>query len=139
MLTPLIVLLFLVLVLSLIGRMARASRRRSFEEEQRRHEELQRSDGDSVDSISPFGLFPFGGILEEMMRGMETRSYELDPETGEWVEITSVPPAQPEREPEPAAEPQRKKRKSRTRSPGHLLDEPLRDARRDGNAERWER
>jgi AAA+ superfamily predicted ATPase len=114
-LTMLFLLLFLVLVMSLIGRMGRASRRRAEEVELRRREALARDPG-GPEAVSPFALFPFGGILDELMRGMETRSYRIDPETGEWVEMTSEPP--PERAPEPAAdgdEPRRKRRKSRTR------------------------
>jgi transitional endoplasmic reticulum ATPase len=116
MLTLLLLFLFLVLVMSVLGRMARAGRQRAYEEEQRQLEELQRNGGE--EAISPFSALPFGGILEEMMRGMETRSYRIDPETGEWVEMTSERPAEPEPEPEPApegSEPRRRKRKSRTR------------------------
>jgi transitional endoplasmic reticulum ATPase len=115
MLSLLLIVLFLVLVMVAVGRMSRASRRRAEEEEQRRLEE-SRQDGD-VETFSPFSTLPFGGILEELMRGMETRSYRIDPETGEWVEMTAEQPAEPAPEPEPAStdEPRRKRRKSRTR------------------------
>src|ERR687895_772196 len=103
MLTVLILILFAVVVVGLITRMARASRR-AREEEQRRLEELLRSDGG--DETSPSVPFPFGGMLDELMRGMETRSYGVDPETGEWVEITRERPAAPE----PRAQPPRAKR-----------------------------
>ena len=95
-----LVLLFIVvlIVVSLVSRMARASRRHAREAEQRRLAELQQSGGEPV---SPFSMFPFGGILDEMMRGMETRSYTIDPETGEWVEMTEEQP--PASEPEPVA------------------------------------
>ena len=114
MLSLLLLFLFLVLVLSMIGRLARTSRRRAHEEEQRRLEELRGNDGEAV--ISPFSGLPFGGILEEMMRGMETRSYRIDPETGEWIDMTDERP--PEREPEQESiddDSRRRKRKSRTR------------------------
>jgi len=113
MLSLLLLLLFLVFVLSMIGRLARASRRRAYEEEQRRLEELRRTGGEEV--VSPFSVLPFGGILEEMMRGMETRSYRIDPETGEWVDMTGErpPEPEPEREEESADGSRRKKRKSR--------------------------
>ena len=115
MLSLLLLFLFLVFVLSLIGRLARASRRRAYEEEQRRLEELRRTPGEEV--VSPFSGLPFGGILEEMMRGMETRSYRIDPETGEWIDMTDErpPEPEPEREQVSADDPRRKKRKSRTR------------------------
>ena len=94
MLSLFLLVLFLVLVLSMVGRMSRARRRRADDEEQRRLEESQRNGGEEL--ISPFAGFPFGGILEEMIRGMETRSYRIDPETGEWVDMTGE-----ERPPEP--------------------------------------
>ncbi len=118
MLSLLLLFLFLVLVLSMLGRLARASRRRAYEEEQRRLEESRGAGGDEV--VSPFSGLPFGGILEEMMRGMETRSYRIDPETGEWIDVTDERPPEPEPAPEreqASADDgsQRRKRKSRTR------------------------
>jgi transitional endoplasmic reticulum ATPase len=115
MLSLLLIVLFLVLVMVVVGRMGRASRRHAEEEERRRLEESQQ--GGDVEVLSPFSTLPFGGILEELMRGMETRSYRIDPKTGEWVEITAEQPAQVGPEPEPTAadETRRKKRKSRTR------------------------
>ena len=115
MLSLFILLLSLVLVMSVISRVARASRRRAYEQEQRRLEDSQRSDGEKM--ISPFSGLPFGGILEEMMRGTETRSYRIDPETGEWIDMTAEQPPEPEPEPLPAeGEPRRRKQKSRTRA-----------------------
>ena len=113
MLSLLILMIVLILVFSLVGRMARASRQRAFEAEQRRREELDGSGGAEVGS--PFSLFPFGGMLEEMMRGMETRSYRIDPETGEWIEITEEQPNTPTVEQQPNGAAPRQKRKSRTR------------------------
>ena len=72
------------------ARMARASRRHAHEEEQRRLEESRRSGGE--EQVSPFAGIPFGGIFEEMFRGIETRSYRIDPETGEWVEMSDELP-----------------------------------------------
>src|SRR5829696_5648748 len=124
MLSLLIFFLFLVLVMSLVGRMARSSRRRAYEAEQRRREELARRGGDP-DAASPFSLFPFGNVLEEMMRGIETRSYRIDPETGEWVEASAdAQPAPPEAPPEAGDEP-RKKRKSRTRPQSMSSSSPI--------------
>ena len=114
MLTLLIFFIVLVLVMSAVGRMARASRRRAYEEEQRRLEELRRQGGE--EEISPFAGMPFGGLFEEMFRGMETRSYRIDPETGEWIEMSAEQPAEPEaQQPADDTEPRRRKRKSRTR------------------------
>jgi transitional endoplasmic reticulum ATPase len=106
-----ILMLFLVVVMVAISRIGSASRRRA-EEEARRQEELARAQGG--EPVSPFELMPFGGIFEDLFRGMETRSYRIDPETGEWVEMTSEQPPEPEPAAD-AAEPVRRKRKSRTR------------------------
>jgi transitional endoplasmic reticulum ATPase len=110
----LLLLLFLVFVLTVVGRIGSASRRRAEEEEALRQEELRRDRGD--EPVSPFELMPFGGLFGDLLRGMETRSYRIDPETGEWVDMSAEQPPQPG--PEPAAdgvEPARRKRKSRTR------------------------
>src|SRR5215217_3236515 len=124
MLSLLIFFLFLVLVMSLVGRMARSSRRRAYEAEPRRREEAARRGGDT-DAASPFSLFPFGNVLEEMMRGVETRSYRIDPETGEWVEVTDeVQPAPPEPAPDTGESP-RKKRKLRTRPQSMSSSSPI--------------
>jgi hypothetical protein len=61
--------------MSAVGRMARASRRRAYEEERRLEESRRQGGGET---ISPFAGMPFG----ELLRGMETRSYRIDPETG---------------------------------------------------------
>jgi len=114
MLSLLVLFLFLVLVMTVVGRMARAGRQRAHEEEQRRLEQSRREGGEEMGS--PFSGLPFGGILEEMMRGMGTRSYRIDPETGEWIDVTVEQP-EPNPEPDTAAEdqPRRRKRKARTR------------------------
>ncbi|HSL12366.1 MAG TPA: AAA family ATPase [Actinomycetota bacterium] len=53
---------------------------------------------------SPFGMLPFGGILEQMLtQGAWTRSYAYDEATGEWVEVV---PGEPER-PSPEQPPTR--------------------------------
>ncbi len=115
MLTLLIFFVVLVLVMSVVGQMGRASRRRAYEEEQRMLEESRRNGGE--EQLSPFTDMPFGGIFEEMFRGIETRSYRIDPETGEWVDMSAEQP-QPEPQPQPDVDdavPGRRKRKSRTR------------------------
>ena len=71
----------------------------------------------SGEENSPFTGMPFGGIFEEMLRGMQTRSYRIDPETGEWVEMSAERPPEPEAQPDvDEAEQQRGRRKSRTRT-----------------------
>jgi transitional endoplasmic reticulum ATPase len=50
--------------------------------------------GEAPPPASPFGLFPFGGLFEQMLsQGAWTRSYAYDPETGEWVEVVETPEA----------------------------------------------
>src|SRR3982751_805934 len=82
----------------------RAARRRAaaIEEELRRQEE-RRARGEEPES--PFGLRPFGGLLEQLMGGIGAQSYTYDERTGQWVEVTDEvpePEPEPEREPEPA-------------------------------------
>jgi transitional endoplasmic reticulum ATPase len=98
----LLLLLVLFLIVSFVGRIARRRAQRAAEEQAAAYERAVERGEVEPGSVSPFGLFPFGGMLEELMRaqGM-SRSYTLDPETGEWVEITDEVPAPP---PEPPAQ-----------------------------------
>ena len=102
----LLLLLFVLFgLISIVSRFARRRARRAAEERQAEYERAVEAGEIEPEAVSPFGMLPFGGILEELMRaqGM-TRSYEIDPETGEWVEITERQP-EPLPEPEPAAAP----------------------------------
>src|SRR5919205_2705580 len=86
-------LVFLVVMLFVFGAIARASgrrRRAALEEEERRQ--------DGSFPVSPLDLL-FGGML-----GGGVRSYELDPETGRWVEVTNAPPQREPDEPPPHAD-----------------------------------
>ena len=99
------ILLLLFVLFALVSFVSRVARRRSQRAAEQRQAEYERAvEAGEIDpsTMSPFGLFPFGGLLEELMRsqGM-SRSYEIDPETGEWVEITEQQP-EPLPEPEPA-------------------------------------
>jgi hypothetical protein len=86
-LTLLLLLLFLLVVVSIVSRATRR-RRRALEEQARREEEARRGTGPvAPESMSPFDLFPFGGLLESMMTGMGARSFRYDERTGEWVEV----------------------------------------------------
>ena len=72
-------------------------------------------------STSPFGLFPFGGLFEQMLnQGTWTRSYAYDEETGEWVEVVdALPDGTPERPDrrDPRAESVTKRSSARNGSP----------------------
>ncbi len=94
---PLLMLLVMVVIVSMT---ARSARRRAIEAEEIREEELRRAGGDPDADMAPFAMLPFGGIFEAMLGG--ARSYEYDPETGEWVDISGHVP-EPEPESEPAA------------------------------------
>ena len=82
-----------------------AARRRRELEEQHRAEESARGraveEAGAVDAaaVSPFGMFPFGGLFEGLLTGPGSwsRSYAFDEETGRWVDISDL-------EPEPAAD-----------------------------------
>ena len=91
MLTLLLLLFVIVLVMSVAGA---ARRRRRAVEAQERAARRVATDGspDPFDGASPFGMFPFGGLLESLMTGMGARSFQYDHETGEWVEVSAEPP-----------------------------------------------
>ncbi len=94
-------------VVALVGRAARRRAERQAEQQAEVERAVERGDVDPA-AASPFGLFPFGGIFEELLKaqGM-TRSYTIDPETGEWVEISDeLPEPLPEPEDASSIEPQ---------------------------------
>ena len=105
----LLVLLLFALPAILGGFSARRKRRQ--EEEWRRREEEERrrrgaqGEGGAPAEFSPFGMLPFGGLLDHLLSGPGTwtRAYELDPETGRWIEVS--PPGE-ETEAEPVAQQQ---------------------------------
>ena len=55
-------------------------------------------DPDVAGGMSPFGLFPFGGLFEQLFTqaGM-TRSYVYDEARGRWVDVTDAIPETPPR------------------------------------------
>jgi transitional endoplasmic reticulum ATPase len=125
----LLFLLFLLLPIIMIGsffrRLSRA--RREAEEEQRRREELAREGGGGGTAaapsvLSPFAMFPFGGLFEGLMTGPGARSYVFDEDTGRWVDITDEQPA-PARDERPeaigqAADGERTRRRAQRRRAG---------------------
>ena len=95
----LLLLLVLFALVSFVGRAARRRAQRAAEQQQAEYERAVEAGEIEPDEISPFGMLPFGGILEQLMRSQGVSSYTIDPETGEWVEIT-------EQVPEPLPEPE---------------------------------
>ena len=111
MLTLLFLLLVFILVISLASSAARR-RRRAYEAAEAEARRAAGGGSDPSDNASPFGMFPFGGLLESMMTGMGARSFQLDPETGEWVEMSDEIPVLEE---EPAPVREREERRPRRR------------------------
>ena len=131
-------------VFSVAGSISNARRRRREEEERLRIEEERRrrrdrgEPEDPWDGASPFAGMPFGRLFEHLIRSSGVHSYTIDPETGEWVEITDDEPEpvrDEQRTPQPgqqggngarpdAAE-RRRRRAARTRSRGGTQQSPL--------------
>ncbi|HEX2044274.1 MAG TPA: AAA family ATPase [Gaiellaceae bacterium] len=102
-LLPLLVLLVPVLIFVSILRRLSARRREALEEERRQAAAArEEGGGDLQPGMSPFGMFPFGGLFEHLLTGPGgwSRSYVLDEETGRWVDVSELEP-----EPEGAAAP----------------------------------
>jgi transitional endoplasmic reticulum ATPase len=112
-LLPLLVLVVFAFIALSLARRA-ALRRAEYEEELAR-EAAARGPTRGGDELadSPFGPSPLGSLLEHMMSGATWgRSYELDPATGRWVDVTERRPEPP---PEPSTTPTRE-RKARRRT-----------------------
>jgi transitional endoplasmic reticulum ATPase len=91
-------LLFLVVFLLVVSSLVSRAMRRGVERRRREQQELLRrmeEDG----AASPFAGSPLGPLFESLLFGTGAQSYEYDPRTGAWVEITDRAPG-----PEPAAE-----------------------------------
>ena len=84
-----LMLMFFVSIVSAIGRASRRRRQRQEEELALRRARERDVHGDDV---SPFAGMPFGSLFEQMLQGPWTRSYEYDPRTGEWVDMSDVVP-----------------------------------------------
>jgi transitional endoplasmic reticulum ATPase len=108
MISLLIMFFLILLMISLMARLAR--RKRMMDAERARLEAAERGDSGGAGE-SPFSMMPFGGLLEQMMMG-GGGSYTYDSQTGQWVEITGEEPA-PEAAVEDAAPKTRRRRQSR--------------------------
>jgi transitional endoplasmic reticulum ATPase len=97
--------LVLFIVMMLLMSAARRAARRRLEDQLAYEEEEQRRRGGMPPPVSPFGA-----ILDHLVTGA-TRSYEVDPETGRWVDVS-------ERHPDPPAQQQQQQqRPPRQRAP----------------------
>ena len=102
----LLIIVFAVVLLAGVAATASARRRRALEEERlQAAAERARQTGDADDGTigSPFGMFPFGGLFEQLLGGPGawSKSYVFDAETGRWVDISDQQPEAPE---EPASQ-----------------------------------
>lgn len=90
----LIILGVVLLLLAFSVMRSNARQRREAEERQRREEEARRLGGDGPAGVSPFSMLPFGGLFDQLLSGSGgwTRSLELDPETGRWVDTSDREP-----------------------------------------------
>ena len=119
MLTLLLIAIVFIVLMSIASRAA-SRRRRALEEEQRRAlKAMERGNGgEGGEGSMPFPRSPFD-LLGQLMTGpgVWSKSYELDPVTGEWIDVSERPP-EPEIEPaaEEPATAQRKRRRRRARS-----------------------
>jgi hypothetical protein len=83
-------------------RKARRRERREREREEelawRREEEARLRAEEEQMALSPFAALPFGSLLEHMMFGGGgwTRALQLEPRTGEWVDVSDARPEPPE-------------------------------------------
>src|SRR4051794_26464044 len=103
-----LLLLFLLFVIVPIWMTFRARRRAQDVAEQMQQEQMQGYGPAGGAPPSLFDLF--------MGPGMWSRSYEIDPQTGEWVDVTDRRPQQPaDPKPDPAPEEKRQERVRRAR------------------------
>jgi transitional endoplasmic reticulum ATPase len=112
----LVLLALLVFMFVVVGAITRASARRRralIEDEERRAAAARERGGD--DASSAFGPSPLDLLFGGMLGGV--RSYELDPATGDWVEITDdrpqAPVDEPPRDESAAATPDAERRRRR--------------------------
>ncbi|HSL65810.1 MAG TPA: AAA family ATPase [Gaiellaceae bacterium] len=113
MLSLIFLLVIVALVVSMLAGVGRA-RRRAAEERQRAWEEAQRRQEEGGDEpVSPFAGMPFGSLFETLLSGGLARSYEYDPQTGEWVDVTDRRPEPVEEEPRPDAPPRHRRPSSK--------------------------
>jgi len=122
-------LVFLIVPFFLMRRAVRRQRR-MLEEEQRRQAERARRVTERGDEADGADLYsdPLAGLFDLMAGpGTWSRSYEVDPETGQWVEVGARDEAA-DVQAAPKSEPgrgERKTRRSRTRSAGTSMLGPL--------------
>ncbi len=96
----------IMMVASVVGSIRRAKRMREAQQ-QMMEEEMRRAESGEP-AGSPFGGSPFGPLFDTLFSGAGMRSYEVDPQTGQWVDISQREPEMP---PEPEQSSNGKERK----------------------------
>ena len=88
-------------------RRERIEREREDELAWQREEEARIRAEEEQMALSPFAGLPFGSLLERMMLGGGgwTRSLELDPRTGEWIDVSDARPEPPQESVPPPSQP----------------------------------
>ncbi len=88
-------------------RRERIEREREEELAWQREEEARLRAEEEQMALSPFAALPFGSLLERMMTGGGgwTRSLELDPRTGEWIDVSDAAPEPPRESVPPPSQP----------------------------------
>ncbi len=73
--------------------------RKAQERAEERAQQMADGGGGDAHSMSPFGMFPFGGMFEHLFQQGFSRSYAYDETTGAWIDITDddVQPGTPDR------------------------------------------
>ena len=84
----------IMIVASVVGSIRRAKRMR--EAEQQMQAEAMRRAEAGEPPASPYGGSPFGPLFDTLFSGAGMRSYEYDPQTGEWVDMSQVEPEVPQ-------------------------------------------
>jgi transitional endoplasmic reticulum ATPase len=111
----LISLLFLlaivVFVIAVMSAARRSARRQAEYEDQLAREAAERGPSRG-EQEPPFGASPFGSLFDMLMTGGGARSYEYDPETGRWVDVSHTRP-EPDRDEEPSTERPAQRRRAR--------------------------
>jgi SpoVK/Ycf46/Vps4 family AAA+-type ATPase/predicted metal-dependent enzyme (double-stranded beta helix superfamily) len=111
----LISLLFLlaivVFVIAVMSAARRSARRQAEYEDQLAREPAERGPSRG-EQEPPFGASPFGSLFDMLMTGGGARSYEYDPETGRWVDVSHTRP-EPDRDEEPSTERPAQRRRAR--------------------------
>jgi len=124
-------LLIIFIVFVFVTTLARASARRRREAEaellrRQQEEERRREAGlEPEDDVSPFGGSPLGMLFDAMFSGPGMHSYEYDPQSGRWVDVSDRRPEPLPTEPEPESKTARTRTKQAPQRRRQTQQNPL--------------